>query len=143
VGVELNWAAHHYSPDLYVVFAGFVSLSVILLLQPMLGWIITDVPLFRRPLQFFDKHIYSISLIHSLAILVAEEFIALNDPVGQPLKYATLKLAVVLAISCGLAYFFTPLSKAATRQVLTWTQGERSWLPGMARGGLGQRRQLR
>lgn len=41
----------------------------------------------------------------------------MNDPTGLPLRYAAVKLGVVLGLSCPLSLLFTALSRHAIAQV--------------------------
>ncbi len=120
--INIDFSHHTYAPDLYYVSGSLAAIFAAVILKEHIVRVVQASAILEKILYFFHKHTFSVYLLHSLAIFLAESLFGLVSPTEKTISYGLIKFAVVLAMTCIMAIPFTKLSEMAvtlTKNALT------------------------
>lgn len=125
---ELSPSRHSYSPDMYYVSLSLFSLSFFFFYKEKFVSMVNVMNICRDILLFFDKHTFSVFLIHSFSIFITEEYFGLVNPQGGFILYAFKKAFLVFFITCLSAIPFSFLTKYLTSSILYYLKYNKYFL---------------
>lgn len=114
LNINIAPSSHGYSPDLYYIAVNLSVIAFVFIIREPVTNIIQRLKQLQFILRFFDKHTFSIFLLHSFSIFIAESCFNLVHPQQYFILYGITKLAVVLIITCSLAVPFTWITNFLT-----------------------------
>lgn len=111
LNLNIDYAFHTSPPDLYYVSGSFSAIFLAVIFKRPFVWLVQSNMATHKIFNFLNKHTFSIFLLHTLAIHIAENAFGLIDPPEKTLTYGIVKLAIVIIITSILAPPFTKISK--------------------------------
>jgi len=118
LNLKVDYSFHRSRPDLYFLAGGFAAISLLVLLKELFLNSIGHIVVLKSLLMFFFKHTFSIYLIHTFGILIAEKLFWFIMPSDKTVIYGLVKVLIVLIISSLLAVPYTKISKAISNFLL-------------------------
>jgi len=118
LGLNPDYAFHIYAPDLYYVAGSASAIFLALFLKKYFLWAVQSNRVSEVILRFLHKHTFSIFLLHSFAIYLADTVLGLVNPQEKTIAYGIIKLSVVLTITCVMSPFFTIVSRKITEYLI-------------------------
>ena len=106
---KLGYAHHTYAPDIYYVLGSLAAITAFVLARAVLVRVISNSSVLRLGFEFFHRHTFSIFLLHSLSIYLAERLLGLENAASHAVAYGLLKLVVVLLFTCLISVPFSAL----------------------------------
>lgn len=94
---SLNLGDHSYYQDFFYLSLGYAGIGLLFGLRTPITYVLAKIPALGQALLFFSTHAFSIFMIHSLYIYLAETVFALKDL--QNASAILLKIAFVLVAS--------------------------------------------
>ncbi len=116
--INPDYEFHTYSPDIYYLSGSLFLLFFLIFLKKHLVEIINRLPVVSKALYFIDKHIYSIFLLHSLAIYLVEQAIGPVDEMEKTLYYGMIKFTLVFIITIAISVPFSKITAGASRRLI-------------------------
>jgi hypothetical protein len=115
---SLNLADHSYNQDFFYLTLGYLGIGFIFGFRGQISFVLTKINVLGVGLAFFSTHAFSIFLIHSLYIFIAEQFLGLKGMTN--VQDILIKIAFVLAASCISAVPLSYVSKRITNRALSY-----------------------
>lgn len=107
LGVKPGYSFHTYAPDYYYVLGCIATISIGWAVRSFIVRVISQWIFLEKVFAFIFTHTFSIFLLHSIAIYIAEQVFGLTDPSIGLIVYIACKLTVVLTITCVCSIPFT------------------------------------
>jgi peptidoglycan/LPS O-acetylase OafA/YrhL len=120
-GVSVDYNDHINAPGIYFVSGSVAAISLLLLFARALPKLIDSIKPLKIGANFFYRHTFSIYLLHTFAIFLAENIFGLVEPDKKNITYGLTKLTVVLVITCLLAVPFTSITQKISALLLRKT----------------------
>lgn len=121
--LNIDYAFHVYAPDLYFVSGSFSVISVFLLCK---NFFVSAVKINRyveKTFLFFNRHTFSIFLLHSIPLYLSEKLLGLIHPQNKIILYGVAKLLAVTIVTCIMAIPFTKLSAIIISNIINLFNG--------------------
>lgn len=110
-GLNVDYEYHTFAPDLYYVAGSFSAIILLVFTKRILLWAARGITPADKAILFFNRHAFSVYLLHSFSIYVAETVWGLADPQVKDLRYGAVKFLVVIVITCILSLPYTRISE--------------------------------
>lgn len=107
--LKADYSAYSYEPNLYHMILGFIGIFLCLFFRAFLEWLFAKNKIFDSIVMFFNKHSFSVYLLHSLIIYSVERIGLVN--VAESPVMLLVKIVVVILCSALLSLVVTPMSK--------------------------------
>ena len=115
---SLNLSDHSYNQDFFYLSLGYVGIGLIFGFRKYIELALIKVKVLDKGLSFFSTHAFSIFLIHSLYIYLAETVLGLKGM--SNVVDIGLKITFVLLASCLSAVPLSYISKKITNRLLAY-----------------------
>lgn len=114
-GYSIDYSEHTYAPDIVYLLGCFAAIAIILMCKNSIVEFFGRSIIFTAPLDFLFKHTFSIFLIHSFVIFLADDVVGIKSFFTSSIVYAVAKLVFVLIGTALLAVPFSWLSGLAIK----------------------------
>ena len=124
LNLNIDYAFHTYSPDLYYVAGSLGAIWLLLLLQPYILKLYEVSPsLVHAASNFFFRHTFSIYLLHTFSMFIVAAIYTPGNAQQKTFLYGILKLVSVLLITVILSPMFTKVTSLISNRILILITG--------------------